>query len=327
MRYVVYGAGAIGGTIGARLLMAGYEVTLIARGPHLERIQHDGLVFSEPNGTTTLDIPAAAHPDDVEFTDGDVVILAMKSQDTQSAVDALAAAAPPSIHVVCAQNGVNNERVALRSFANVHACFVVVAADHLEPGVVHRFGSPFVGILDLGRYPQGADDATERIGSDFRRAGFRCTVDPAVMLAKYRKLHFNLGNVVQALLGGGDRGDLGGIADRARREADAVFAAAGIEMMSLETERRRRAGLQTVPSQRGKRMGGSSWQSLARGTGSIETPYLNGEVVLLGRLYGVPTPVNEVLCEQARVLAQAKAAPGTLELAQVEALIEARQST
>ncbi len=65
---------------------------------------------------------------------------------------------------------------------------------------------------------------------------------------------------------------------------------------------------------RGKhRGGGSSWQSLARGTGSIEADYLNGEVVLLGRLHGIATPVNEMLQNLANVLAREKRRPGTLE--------------
>ena len=56
------------------------------------------------------------------------------------------------------------------------------------------------------------------------------------------------------------------------------------------------------------RGGGSSWQSLVRGTGSIEADYLNGEMCLLGRLHGVPTPVNELL--QRRANAAAAARPG-----------------
>jgi 2-dehydropantoate 2-reductase len=60
------------------------------------------------------------------------------------------------------------------------------------------------------------------------------------------------------------------------------------------------------------RAGGSSWQSLTRGTGSIETDYLNGEIVLLGRLHGVPTPVNALLCRLANEMAAARRAPGGL---------------
>ena len=50
-----------------------------------------------------------------------------------------------------------------------------------------------------------------------------------------------------------------------------------------------------APTPSGEWQGGSSWQSLARGTGSIEAEFLNGEIVLLGALHGVPTPVNALL--------------------------------
>jgi len=59
------------------------------------------------------------------------------------------------------------------------------------------------------------------------------------------------------------------------------------------------------------REGGSSWQSLVGGTGSIEADYLNGEICLLGRLHGVPTPVNELLRRRANAAATAQLAPGS----------------
>ncbi|MGH9275276.1 MAG: ketopantoate reductase C-terminal domain-containing protein, partial [Acidimicrobiales bacterium] len=62
-----------------------------------------------------------------------------------------------------------------------------------------------------------------------------------------------------------------------------------------------------------------SWQSLARGTGSIEADTLNGEIVLLGRLRGVPTPVNELLQRTAHELARVGAPPGSMTIDELEA--------
>jgi 2-dehydropantoate 2-reductase len=310
MRYVIYGAGAIGATIGARLHMVGRDVTLLARGAHLEHLNRSGLVFSEPEATTTLRIPAFDSPAAAAITADDVVILAMKSNDTPAALDALAAVAPPDLAVVCAQNGVNNERLALRLFSRVYGVLVIVSADHLEPGAVSRFGHPFVGVLDVGRYPSGTDEMTDVLAGDFQAAGFRSEPDPDVMAAKYRKLYFNLGNIVHALVGPG-RGDE--VIDEARREAESVFDAAGISMIGIEEDKRRRRGLRSVYSTTASRSGGSTWQSLARGTGTVETDYLNGEIVLLGRLHGVATPVNERLCARARESALRRSPPGSLD--------------
>ena len=80
----------------------------------------------------------------------------------------------------------------------------------------------------------------------------------------------------------------------------------------------RHPGAQILFVEKGRaRVAGSGWQSLARGTGSIEVDQLNGEVVLLGRLHGVPTPVNELLQQVGHELVQAGAAPGSLTEAEL----------
>ena len=110
MRIVVLGAGGIGGTIGARLHQSGYDVALIARGAHGEAIRERGLTFATPEERVTLRIPVYGDPSEVAWTPDDVVVLAVKSQDTEAAARALVAAAGPDVPVVAAQNGVANER-------------------------------------------------------------------------------------------------------------------------------------------------------------------------------------------------------------------------
>jgi 2-dehydropantoate 2-reductase len=87
--------------------------------------------------------------------------------------------------------------------------------------------------------------------------------------------------------------------------------------------RQRTEGLLEMASIEGHaRVGGSSLQSILRGTGSIEADYLNGEIVLLGRLYGVPTPANRVLQLLANQLALSKGKPGSLKPEKVRELID-----
>ena len=134
MRYIIYGAGAVGGVIGGRLAQNGRDVVLIARGPHLEALKRDGLTLQSAEKSEQLDIPAAGGPAEIDFQDDDAVILTMKTQDTEAALDELRAAAGMSIPVFCAQNGVENERLALRRFQNVYGVTVMLPAVHLEPG-------------------------------------------------------------------------------------------------------------------------------------------------------------------------------------------------
>lgn len=319
-RFVIYGAGAIGGTIGGRLFEHGHDVVLIARGRHGEVCRDDGLVLRTADAEVRLAVPTVLHPAELGplDPDRDVVVLAMKTQDTPEALDALAAVAPATTPIVCAQNGVENERLALRRFANVHGMCVMLPATHLEPGVVEVSGTPVAGILDVGRYPQGLDATTEAVASALDGHGFSSLAVPDVMRRKYAKLLMNLGNALDAACGGGARRSP--LMAMAREEAKACFAAARIDHASEEEDRVRRGDIVQVKPIGGKpRGGGSTWQSLARGTRRTEVDALNGEIVLLGRLHGVPTPANEVLQEVATRLAREGAAPGSVDVAELEA--------
>ena len=148
MRFVIYGAGGIGGTIGARLHQAGFEVCLIARGEHVRAIQRNGLRFVSPTQDVFLDIPCADHPRTAEITPDDAVILCMKGQHTEGALRDLYAATGGEAHVICCQNGVDNERLALRRFPHTYGMVVWLPAEHLEPGRGREFRRT------LGRRPR-----------------------------------------------------------------------------------------------------------------------------------------------------------------------------
>ena len=320
MRYVVYGAGAVGGVIGGRLHAAGSEVTLVARGGHLHALRKGGLRLLTPDGEERHRIAAVGHPDELELGHDDVVLLTMKGQDTVAALDVLRAAAPSGIAVVCAQNGVANERSALRRFEHVYGMCVWLPGVFLSPGTVVQHAAPIAGSLDVGRYPTGDDDRAAVIAKDLSNAGFASKPDPAIMRAKYRKLLSNLGNALDAICGDGFRSEL---YQRAQAEAESVFAAAGVDVQPREEAQLRHVAIKEVEGH--EWAGSSSRQSLLRGTGSIEADYLNGEIVLLGRLHGVPTPVNELLQREANAAARNGLAPGSVPIAHLEARLAARE--
>ena len=162
MGYVVYGAGAIGGVVGGRLFEAGLEVTLIARGRHLDVLRAGGLTVESPDRVVTLEIPAVGHPREIDWRNRPVVLMAVKSQHTAAALADLAEAAPPGTPIVCLQNGIANEPAALRFFPHVHAVCVMCPAGHLEPGTVQAWSTPITGMLDIGRFPGGTDETSLR---------------------------------------------------------------------------------------------------------------------------------------------------------------------
>jgi len=309
MRFIVYGAGAIGGVVGGRLAEAGQEVVLLARGEHRAALAERGLRVDSPDRSVTLHPEVRGHPHEIDWRSDDVVLLAVKTQDTFAVRDALIRSAPPSVAIVCLQNGVVNERMMLRSFSSVYGVFVACPAGHMEPGVVTAYSAPTTAILDIGRYPSGTDPTAAAVAEAFRGATIDSEVRTDVMRWKYAKLLMNLGNVISALCGPEERGSA--LNRRLRDEAEACYRAGGIEYASAEEDRERRGRrLQLGKVNGADRLGDSSWQSLARGTGSIETEFLNGEIVLLGRLHGIPTPANELVCLLARQAASEGQAPG-----------------
>ena len=321
MRFVVVGAGAIGGAVGARLYQKGYDVTLVARGDHGAALT-SGLVLEAPDEQVTLPIPVASDPSSVRWDDhrdrDTVVLLAVKGQHTDHALAQLASVAPPSTPVVCMQNGVENERRVLRHFPTYGMC-VMCPASQLRPGVVQVHSAPVSGLLDLGCYPSGLDARGQAIADAIGTTTFRSVARDDIMRWKYRKLLMNLANAVEALCG--PEGRFSPLAEAARREGSAVLEAARIDVASAEEGRERRAdNLRIATTTSGEWRGGSSWQSLARGAGSIEAEFLNGEIVLLGNLHEVPTPVNALLERLAVQAAAGGQPPGSWKVEELSRL-------
>ncbi len=320
MRFVVVGAGAVGGVVGGRLFQHGHDVVLVARGEHGAAIRDRGLTVASPDVRVTLPVPVVDHPGGISWRDGDAVLLAVKSQDTADALRSLAAVAPATVPVACAQNGVSNEPAAARRFHRVYGILVRCAASFLDPGEVVAYSAPTTGILDLGRYPEGADALAEEIASAFRASTFRSEVRPDIMRWKHAKLLLNLRNAAVAVCAPGPERDE--LVDRARREGARVLRGAGIDAASLRELAGGAGRLTLRPVEGRRRPGGSSWQSLARGSGSIEAEHLNGEIVRLGRLHHVPTPVNELLVRLAGEAARLRRPPGDVSAAELLRLLD-----
>jgi 2-dehydropantoate 2-reductase len=328
MRYIIIGAGAVGGVIGGRLTQSGNEAVLVARGAHLAALRENGLRLVSADGAEAVPVHAVADPAELgELRTDDLLVLAVKSQDTTTALAQWATApvagggiAADRLGLVSAQNGVENERVAQRVFRTVYGMCVWLPATHLDPGVVVSHAAPLNGILAIGRYPHGTDSTITEFGKHLSFSRFAAPVVEDVMRWKYGKLLINLDNALLALL---DDGRSGSDLRRATRvEGKAVLDAAGVAY-NTEAERAAVQGdrMQMQQIEGVSRLGGSTWQSLARDTGSVEVDYLNGEIALLGRLHGVATPVNDLLQRLVNQYACERRKPGDMTVDQLRALL------
>jgi 2-dehydropantoate 2-reductase len=164
MKFAVFGAGGVGGYLGARLADAGHEVHLIARGDHLAALQSSGLRVESIAGDTSVDPPATDDPAAVGPCD--YVLFCVKSYDTREAAAALGPLLGDDTAVVSLQNGVDNESWIAEEIGASHVVGGVayIFSTIAEPGVVEHTGGParFVyGELDGERTPriEALDDA------------------------------------------------------------------------------------------------------------------------------------------------------------------------
>lgn len=307
MRIIVYGVGAVGGVIAGALTRAGHDCIGIARGARLEALRKSGLLLRAPGLSERVELNLVADPSDIDWREGDAILMVMKGQHTPAALEALRAAGVDGQPVFCAQNGVANEAAALRLFLNVHGITVMLPAEYVALDEAVAFASPNFGIFDIGRYPSGADAHDEALADALTGAGIAGFVQQDVMQSKYGKLLMNLGNIVEAALGRDNGGD--DIRAALRAEGAAVLQAAGISWADVKDDPRR-ALMKPSTVEGAARLGSSTTQSLARGSGSVETDYLNGEIALLARLHGVPAPLNAGAARLAARLAREGTAPG-----------------
>src|SRR6185436_13913264 len=154
------------------------------------------------------------------------------------------------------------------------------------------------------------DDLAHAITLDLVEAGFDARVSEDIVRLAYGKLLTNLGNVLQAVAR--EQTSWTYWLARAQEEAVSCYHAADIAYAPVDELRARYASVHDLPVAGARRGGGSTWQSLARGTGSIEADALHGEIVRLGRAWDVGTPVNLALLNLAHRAVTERWPPGHL---------------
>jgi 2-dehydropantoate 2-reductase len=339
MRYVIVGTGAIGGVLGARLAQHSQQhpPLLIARGDNGATIARDGLRLRTPDEDVTLRVEVAGGPGEVELRADDVLVFTVKTQQALAALEqwvdapvldghgAPIGTAGELLPVLMAMNGIESERLALRLFSRVYGVCVWLPAVHLQPGEVILRIAPISGTFIVGRYAAETDAADlellTTIATDWSASTFTVHVVDDVMRWKYTKLLGNLANVLQALVVPDD--DFGSLAERLRAEAEGIYRASGIEWADRLEEAEWRGDVFRVRAVPGtpEQLGGSTWQSFARGSGSVETDYLNGEIALIARSRGLGAPLNETVQRLAREAARSGSGVGSMTAAELDALL------
>lgn len=305
LRFAVMGAGSVGCYFGALLARAGHAVTLIGRPAHVQAIAAHGLRLQ----TATRDeyVPVSASTEAGAVAGADVVLLCVKSTDTEAAARQIAPHLAPGALVLTLQNGVDNDaraRAVLGPAQPVAAAVVYVATAMAGPGHVRHFGR---GDLLMGPSP-----IAEHLARELGQAGIPTQLSNNVSGSLWAKLVINcaynaLSAIAQRPYGWLVRQDgaTDVIADLVA-ECLAVARAEGVTIPG-DIEAAVRGIAQSMPGQLS-----STAQDLARGKPS-EIEHLNGYVARRGAALGVATPVNRALLVLVRMAeaARMEAAPGT----------------
>jgi 2-dehydropantoate 2-reductase len=170
----------------------------------------------------------------------------------------------------------------------------------------------------MSRYPAGVDALVESVGSILRQAGFYVLVTPDAMPYKWGKLMTNLINAIGAITNDSFT-NLRKIIQATQAEAQQILTAAGIRWLSEEQIKQEwpdfgakpRAALRTEEQS-------STWQSLARQQGSVETEFLNGEIVRVAKSLGRTAPINEAITRITIEMANRHEKPGKYTAADLE---------
>src|SRR6201995_4473043 len=315
-RYVIVGAGAIGGTVGEVRTQAAIPTVLVARGRHAETLAVAGLTLRTPDGAFHTPVTAVSGAEHLRLTPDDVLVFTTKTQQLDVALqqwvdqpvhgpDGVLGTAGDLLPVLTALNGVAAEEKALRYFRRVFGVTVWLPAVHLEPGEVIVRSWPVVGQFHIGRWPAPLrtptdDEFLQRLAQTWSASGVRVNAVDDVAPWKYNKLLSNLGNAVGALSAEG--ADMSDVTAALRAEGEQVLRSAEIEFVPFEVSSAARADGPTPRAVPGRDTGASNstWQSLSRNTGNVETDYFNGEIVRIANRHGTAAPINAALARIAR---------------------------
>ena len=322
VRYVVYGAGAIGGVVGARLFRASVPVVLVARGAHLDAIRRGGLVLRSPEGSESLAVPALA-----------AIPRRSRSLRTTSSSSRRRPRTRPPPSTRCGKPpapGSPSSACRTASRARASRCAASSACSGRcscsRPPTSSRASCSPTRPPCRGSSTSGASRAEpipwpRQVATDLRRAGFASEVRAEIQPWQWAKLLTNLLNALHAACGPG--ADFGELPAALRAEGEACLRAAAIPFVDggRSSAARSRGVVRLARSTGRSGGGGSSWQSLARGTGTIEADYLNGEIALLGGCTACATPLNAALQSLAARLARERRPPASLCVVELRAAL------
>jgi 2-dehydropantoate 2-reductase len=298
MKIVIFGSGGVGGYYGARLQQAGNEVVFVARGEHARAMREHGLHIRSELGDMVAKVEVSEAP-----VPADLVIVAVKLWDSETASQAIAKVVRPDTSVMSLQNGVDKDDVLAAAMGAQH---VVGGMTHIgavieEPGVIAHTGK--LARITLGELSGGTSERVERIAAELRKAGVETKVSDDMRRSTWEKFCFLTSFSGLTAMTRKSIGEVRANAvtraffEKALHEAAQVARGEGVRLPE-SFEQQQMTALDSLPGA----MTSSMAQDLARAR-RLELPWLSGAVVRRAKKRGLATPAHEAI-EAALVLHQ-----------------------
>jgi 2-dehydropantoate 2-reductase len=339
MRFIIHGAGAVGSLVGGMLAGSGAEVVLIAREAHAAAVNRNGLLIKSQSGDRIVKgLCAVLSPVEITPRPDDIVFLAVKTQQTPASVQLLREIFSDDTPIFCVQNGVRNEEMAAGRFLYVYGVMAGLCVNFLYPGAIAHTMSDRIGI---GNYPLGCDDLAYEVAQRLAEAGFQVSTHESVMSVKWSKLLLNLNNATYAIIDshlqlGYVTPSISSFMADVIEEGLHVLDRSGISLHNSNNPydiKRRIAELRGVVEDHEKidqakrlpeelRAYPSTWMDLKQRRGDTEAGFLNGEIILLGEKYAIPTPYNSTLLQIVETMAAEEAEPGRYTIEELADQVE-----
>jgi 2-dehydropantoate 2-reductase len=312
MKFLVWGAGAIGGTLGAYLVRAGHDVRFVdSVDEHVDAINRSGLTINGPIAEFTVRAPAF-RPDDIRG-EWDTVLLATKAHHTEDATRVLAPHVSRTGCVVSVQNGLNELAIsAIVGVGRTVGAFVNFGADYLEPGVIHYGGR---GAVVVGEIDGLITPRVEAIRNAWLAFDERAIVTPNIWgylwgKEAYGAMLFATALTNESIAEALARPEFRDVYIALARESLAVAAARGVTPEAFDGFDPR-AYLPTAPAgaaeasldalvahnRKSAKTHSGIWRDLAVRKRPTEVDAQLGIVVRLGHEAGVPTPLTARVVE------------------------------
>ena len=295
------GAGAVGCYFGGMLARAGQDVTLIGRSERVQAINELGLEMDCKSFQELVHVKAS---DDLSILrDADLVLLSVKSLDTEKTIQAIASILPSHAVILSLQNGVANVDIASKWIPNpLYAAVVYVATGMLGHRTMkhHGRGELYIGSLQLAQ--ERDQENLAAICMLFESADVPCSMSKQIKKDMWLKFLVNCSYNAISGIGQITYGEMVLIPeilqqiDHITEEFLAIATAEGVHISAVEAIEANALIASTMVTQRS-----STAQDLARGK-QTEIDFLNGYIVELGKRYGIAVPYNESIYALVKML-------------------------